>query len=116
MLRAGLLCLILAGPAAAAPVPKECRNSAPKLEGTTWEGDGVVAPTTYRFGPGGALTYSYNGRTYTTGTWKQDGPRVYWECNNRYCEYEGTVKRDGMTVRAWNVAGGTWELKIKLVR
>jgi hypothetical protein len=99
-------------PAPAAPVPKGF-PAVPRLEGTAWEGDGVVAPTTYRFEKDGVLVYTYNGTTYRNGTWKQDGKKVYWECNNRYCEYDGTVERDELRVRAWNVAGGRWELVIK---
>jgi hypothetical protein len=99
--------------AAAAPVPKEKKPPAPKLEGTTWSGDGVVAPTTYTFEKGGTLTYRYNGETHTAGSWKQEGARVYWETNNKYCEFEGTVKGAEMTGKAWNVTGAKWELKIR---
>jgi opacity protein-like surface antigen len=108
------LALLVAGAAAAAaPVPKEKKPPAPKLEGTTWSGDGVVAPTTYTFEKDGTLVYSYNGQTYTSGSWKQEGARVYWETNNRYCEFEGTVKGSEMAGKAWNVTGGKWELKMK---
>jgi hypothetical protein len=115
MSRILLVAVLAVAPAltAAAPVPKERKPRVPKLEGTTWSGDGVVAPTTYTFAEGGGLIYSYNGQTYTAGSWRQQGDTIYWETNNKYCEFEGRVKGDEMSGKAWNVAGGKWELKMK---
>ncbi len=70
-------------------------------------------PTTYTFARGGVLVYSYNGQTYTSGSWKQTGVTIYWETNKRYAEFEGTVTGNEMAGKAWNVAGGRWDLKMK---
>ena len=58
------------------------------------------------------LVYAYNGVTYRNGTWKQEGAEVYWETNNKYCEFRGTVRDGVLTGKAWNQAGGTWQLTI----
>jgi opacity protein-like surface antigen len=112
-LLAGVVLVAACAVAAAAPVPKERKKPVPQLEGTTWSGDGVVAPTTYTFARGGVLVYSYNGQTYTSGSWKQTGVKIYWETNKRYAEFEGTVTGNEMAGKAWNVAGGRWDLKMK---
>jgi hypothetical protein len=111
----GLTAIPLSPVAVAAPLPPEARIKPVKeVAGTVWEGDGVVAPTVYYFEKGGVLTYSYNGAAYSNGTWKQDGERIYWEFNERYCEFEGKISGDTISVNAWNVKGGKWELTIKL--
>ena len=107
---------LLASAAVAAPVPKEVRNGAERLEGTTWSGDGVVAPTVYTFNAGGGLTYSYNGATHTVGTWKQDGNKIYWETNGKFCEFDGTFESGAMTGKARNRPGGVWDLKMVEVK
>lgn len=96
------------------PEPVATISLIPKLEGTTWMGDGVVAPTTYMFDKNGVLQYSYNGNTYRNGTWKQDGEALYWECNNKYCEFKGKIEGVEIAGRAWNVRGGKWALKFKM--
>ena len=107
-----LALLTLAPFAGAAPVPKELLRVAESLEGTTWSGDGVVAPTEYVFLKGGGFSYSYKGATHTAGSWKQDGNKIYWECNNKYCEFDGTIENGVMTGKAHNQPGGKWDLKM----
>lgn len=97
--------------ALAAPVPKELFKTE-NLEGTTWSGDGVVAPTVYTFNKGGGLTFSYGTETHTTGSWKQDGAKIYWETCDRYCEFDGTFANGAMSGKAHNKPGGTWDLKM----
>ncbi len=97
--------------ASAAPVPKELLK-VQNLEGTTWSGDGVVAPTVYTFDKGGGLTFSYSGTTHTTGSWKQDGDKIYWETCDRYCEFHGTFAKGAMSGKAHNKPGGHWELRM----
>ena len=107
--------LLLLAPTAgvAAPIPWEVRHPpVTQVEGTVWAGDGVVAPTEYAFERGGVLRYTYNGQTYRNGTWSQDRDAVYWETNQKYCEFRGTVRGAALTGRAWNAAGGKWELRI----
>lgn len=98
------------------PIPKEDRLTI-KLEGTTWEGEDTLG-TKWRctFLPDGVLEYSTNGNTYRKASWKQDGKKLYWECNNRYAEYEGAVKKDVMTLDAHNVTGKIWTVTIRPVK
>ena len=89
---------VFAAVAGGAPVPREDQRPPVKLAGTVWEGDGVVAPTVYTFNEDGTLTAAYNGSTHhKCGTWRQNGTRVYWESNRRYCEFEGTLT--GTTIK-----------------
>ena len=99
----------------AAPIPREVKHFQ-KIEGTTWSGDGVVAPTVYTFEKGGVLTFSYNGTTHNTGSWKEDGNVVYWETCNKYCEFDGTFTNTEMSGKAHNVTNGKWDLKMKKVK
>ena len=107
-----LAVLLSAAAAAAFPIPKGANVGSTELGGTTWTGDGVVnSPTKYHFHADGKMSTTYSGRTYHIGTWKQDGAKIYWECNNRYCEFEGTM--DGTTIsgKAWNKANLRMDLK-----
>jgi hypothetical protein len=100
--------------AAPAPFPREKRQPPVlNLAGMTWAGDGPDAPTTYYFDPNGTLTYSYSKRTYSNGTWKQDGKRVFWEANRRYYQFEGTIAGDTITGTGWNQAGWKGQLRIQ---
>ena len=60
------------------------------------------------------LTAAYNGATYhKCGTWRQDGARVYWESNGKYCEFEGTLAGTTIKGKSWNKPGGKWELTVR---
>lgn len=116
MLRIGITALITMTTtiSVAAPVPKEILH--PKIEtieGKTFNGDGVVAPTVYTFSKGGGLIYAYNGASHSRGSWKQTGNKIYWETNNKYCEFEGNIKNGVVRGKAWNVTGKTWELTFR---
>jgi len=58
-------------------VPKGA--AAPSIAGTTWSGDGIVAPTATPSRADGSMSYSYNGATYLNGHWKQDGAKIHWD-------------------------------------
>lgn len=105
--------IAMAIPAQAFPVPKAARVR--DITGTTWFGDGVVADTRYTFNADGSLTYAYNGATYHIGSWKQEGARVYWETNNKYCEFEGTLSGNMIAGNAWNIENFKKNLKFELV-
>lgn len=84
------------------------------LEGTHWAGWGAdVGYCTYFFEPGGVLRYSYNGTTYRNATWKQQEWRLYFECNNKYYEFQGAIDGDWIVGKGWNVRGGKWELRLQ---
>ena len=105
---------VFAAVAGGAPVPREDQRPPVKLAGTVWEGDGVVAPTVYTFHEDGTLTAAYNGSTYhRCGTWRQDGTRIYWESNGKFCEFEGTLAGTTIRGKSWNRPGGKWELTVR---
>ena len=107
------LALLSAGERPAAPLLHLHRAAVvpASLDDTAWFGDGIVAPTRYVFNADGTLTYTYNGNTWRNGTWKQDSAKITWECNNKFCEFEGTLDGDEITGKAWNVASYRGELK-----
>jgi hypothetical protein len=115
MFRLSAVCVVLlATSLLGAPIPRESMRPPIPVAGTVWEGDGVVAASVYEFHPDGRMTMSYLGtRHQNIGTWQQDGTRIYWETNGRYCEFEGTITGTAMTGRAWNKPGGKWTLNIK---
>jgi hypothetical protein len=108
-----VLPLLLAASVVAAPVPKEMKPKAEGLAGTTWRGDGICGPTVYTFEKDGRLTYSYGTSCWRNGTWKLEGDKLYWEVNQKYAEFDGTVKDGVITGKSWNVAGGSWTLVYK---
>ena len=62
---------------------------------------------------GGVLVYSYGGQTYRNATWRQTGTEVYWEANDRFCEFRGTLRGTVLTGKSWNQPGGQWTLTVK---
>jgi hypothetical protein len=61
---------------------------------------------------GGLLVYSYNGQTFCNGTWRQDGNRLYFECNKKYRECQATVRGDRIEGSSWNMAGARWQTSL----
>ncbi|MEO2088922.1 MAG: hypothetical protein ABGY75_05420 [Gemmataceae bacterium] len=111
-----LVLVLVALPAVAAPVPKSIKqNAAPSLEGTTWAGvhDGVadLGRIEYTFLPEGKISYKHaNGSTYTQGSWKQEGSKLYWECNQKYAEFNLEFKDGQFEGNAHNVTGKQWKI------
>ena len=98
--------------------PKPDRNVR-TIEGTTWkgEGDNFEINWTYKFCKNGVLEYwTINGGVSTNGTWKQDGKKLTWECSNRYAEYEGTIGKDEIVMKAHNITGLEWQFTLKPVK
>lgn len=89
--------------------------SAPSVEGTEWSGDDTPLNirTVFRFEKGGALEYAYNGSTYRTGSWRQEGAKVYFELNSRYRECEATVRGDVLEGDSWNARGLRWKTTLR---
>lgn len=115
MFRLAAACaVVFVSGAVAAPVPREYQRPPIPMAGSVWEGDGVVAPTTYEFHPDGRITMSYqNQRHQNIGTWKQEGTKVYWESCEKYCEFEGTITGTTITGKSWNKPGGNWTLTVR---
>jgi hypothetical protein len=113
-----VLALVAAAPSVAAPVPKSIKQSAaPTVEGTTWAGvhDGVadLGRIEYTFLPDGKLSYKHaNGSTYTQGSWRQDGGKLYWECNDRYAEFDLEFQNGQFEGNAKNVTKKQWKITL----
>jgi hypothetical protein len=87
------------------------------IEGTVWEGRLIPeAVMIVRFEKGGVLWYRYSnnpGAGQRTGSWRQTGDNVYIETNQKYAEYNATVRGDRMVGSAHNVRPfqWTWEMQ-----
>src|SRR5947209_5944369 len=100
-----LVALLVAVPVVAAPRLKP-EKKVPSIAGTSWagvtaEGDAM----TIDFAADGAMTVSYNGTSFNRASWKQDGDKIYWEMNDRYCEFNGKLSGDTITGDSHNVKG-----------
>lgn len=97
---------------------REATVDAPSVEGTVWRGydsDGDLY--TYYFNRGGQLSWdSPSGTGHTTGTWRQQGNRIYMETNGRYAEWAGTISGEEMNGKAWNQAGHRWTWTARRIR
>lgn len=71
---------------------------------------------TYHFKPEGAFEYTMDSARSSNGSWKQDGKKISWECNNKYAEYEGTIENGEIKMEAKNVTGLKWSVTLKLVK
>jgi hypothetical protein len=110
---ASLLVIALAvGPSWAAPKLKPKAPEPPALAGT-WTGLNYEKHTmTVEFRAGGEMVYSYNGATYRNATWTQDGDKVYFEMNMKYCEFHGKLSGDSVEGESHNVAGLRWSTSL----
>ena len=64
------------------------------MAGTSWAGKTAEGwDMTIEFLPEGKMTVSYNRASFNRASWKQDGDKVYYEMNDRYCEFEGKFVR-----------------------
>jgi hypothetical protein len=98
----------------AAPIPREEQCPPVTLGGCTWEGDSESGPTLYEFHKDGSMTLSYNGQTFPNcGSWRQNGTAIYWQTNNTFYEFDGTLTGTTVTGKAWNQPGGKWTLTFK---
>src|SRR6476469_9710779 len=91
MTRRVLVVVVLIGtPLFAAPRLKQEKPAAPDLAGTSWTGKTAEGwDMTIDFLADGEMSVSYNKTSFTKATWKQDGDKVYYDMNDRYCEFEG---------------------------
>jgi hypothetical protein len=100
----------------AMPIPK--KKPVPSVEGQMWISDeqlgsqlGIVE---YTFFKDGKFEYRYKntGATYTVGSWKQTGEDLYWECNDKYVEYNLKYKDGKFVGSAKNIRDLNWEITI----
>jgi hypothetical protein len=111
-----LLALIVAAPILAAPRLKPEKTDAPALAGTSWAGKTAEGwDMTVDFAADGKMTVSYNGTSYNRASWKQDGDKVYYEMNDRYCEFNGKFRGDAIEGDSHNVRGRAWSTRLTRV-
>jgi hypothetical protein len=121
MIRRTLFVVVLAAisaiPTPAAPRLKPEKPTIPPLAGTSWAGKTAEGwDMTITFAADGKMTYGYRNNTHTTASWKQDGDKVYYEMNDRYCEFDGTLAGDVIDGQNHNVQGRTWTTRLTRVR
>jgi hypothetical protein len=112
-----LLAVLLLVPLSAAPRLKPEKPVAPPLAGTSWAGKTAEGwDMTVAFAADGKMTVSYNGNSYNRASWRQDGDKVYYEMNDRYCEFEGKFAGDAIEGESHNVVGKRWATHLTRIR
>ena len=101
----------------AAPALKPIKPDYPKLAGTKWlgktfEGQEMVL----EFLPEGGMKVTYGGSSFTTASWKQTEDKIYWEMNNKYCEFDGKVVGDTIDGKSHNVTKKEWITTMKRLK
>ena len=97
------------------PPPKSERPTT-DLAGTSWRGtDSDGDEYTLHFKADGRLEADTPKGPQRKATWKLDGNKIYFEFNNRYSEYRGTLKGDVMEGTAENARGRTWTWKFRKI-
>ena len=78
------------------------------VRGTVWKGP-EAADRYIQFNADGTLSYVPGGAK-GNATWKQQGHEVYFEINNSYREFRGTINVEGTMIQgdSWNKAGKRW--------
>jgi hypothetical protein len=110
--------LVMSALAAPARLPYEPPPPQPRvvdLRGTTWSGWNSIVNSdwTVTFEPDGVFYYQHGGSKNRTGHWKQDGDRVYYEVNGKYCECLGTITGNVIQAESWNIKGVRWKIVLQ---
>lgn len=97
-------------PTSAKPtVPSSNTVTATDLVGTSWRGiDSDGDEYTLHFHADGRLEAETPRGPQRRASWSLSGNDIYFEFNNRYSEYRGTIKGDVMSGRAENTQGRRW--------
>ena len=102
----------------ARPLYEPARPAAPAaldLRGSTWFGKTYEkADMTILFEPTGRISWTHTNSTYTTGSWTLQGNSVYFEMNNKYCEFRGTLTGNVIDGTSTNVNGLRWRTVLQL--
>ncbi|HEX3152039.1 MAG TPA: hypothetical protein VHR66_28455 [Gemmataceae bacterium] len=109
--------LLFAGSALAAPQLKpEKDKEAPAIVGSRWSGKTAEGwDMTIDFNTNGKMTVAYNGTSFNKASWRQEGDKIYYEMNERYCEFDGKLVGDTITGSTHNVAGKIWQTRLTRV-
>lgn len=111
-----IIFILAAGPVLAAPRLKPRTPPVAPLAGTSWAGKTAEGwDMTIDFAADGKMTVSYNGNSFTRASWRQDGDKVYYEMNERYCEFNGKFVRGAIEGESHNVRGRTWTTRLTRV-
>jgi hypothetical protein len=79
------------------------------LKNSSWYGSDIESGDwEITFEASGAITYSYNGRTFRNGTWKCLGSILYFETNDRFYEFRGSIEGNAIDGESWNAKGLRW--------
>lgn len=103
-------------PAAKPPGPTALPSASPStasLLGSTWIGNDVYPNTSFTFESGGVLSWSHENGAYRQGTWRQIGSSLYFEQNDKFREFRGTILPDQITGSSTNVQGKRWTLTLR---
>jgi hypothetical protein len=111
------LVILAAAPVVAAPRLKPEKPTAPPLAGTSWAGKTAEGwDMKIDFAADGKMTVSYNGSSYNRASWRQEGEKIYYEMNDRYCEFEGKFAGDAIDGETHNVVGKRWTTNLTRFR
>jgi hypothetical protein len=110
-----ILIVIPAIPVFAAPALKPA-NKTPSLVGTTWSGNSFEKQTMIlEFAADGQVVVTYNGSPVANTSWKQDGDKIYFSLNSKYCEFDGKYVEGRIVGQCYNVAGNRWDVTLTRV-
>jgi hypothetical protein len=100
-------------PVLAAPALKPRPDKAIPLAGTTWTGQTAEGwEMTIEFVADGSMNVSYKQTSFNRASWKQEGDKIYYEMNTKYCEFDGKLKGNTIEGDSHNVAGKKWSTKL----
>ena len=51
---------------------------------------------------------SLNAWTFRNGSWKWEGVELYFETNNKFYEFRGSIRGNVIDGESWNVKGIRW--------
>lgn len=103
-------------PVFAAPALKPKPPKATPLAGTTWVGNTAEGwEMTIEFVADGSMNVSYKQTKFNKASWTQKDDTIYWEMNEKYCEFNGKMTGNTIEGESFNVAGKKWTTKLTRV-
>lgn len=105
-----LAAFLITATATSTPLPPELATD---LSGTSWGGMGTIAYTVYNLEKDGSLSYRQGSSFFRDGAWKQTGTTVYFEINDRFFLFKGTLRGGELVGQAWNVKGESWDYHLR---
>lgn len=81
-----------------------------ELHNTAWVGT-ESADRNLFFHSDGTLGYTRTQKAF--GTWKLEGNNLYFEFNNRYREFRGTIQGNVIQGESWNRVGKRWQTRLQ---